>query len=105
MAKTKIEWAQKVWNPVTGCSKVSAGCTNCYAEREWTRLSANPKSVYYGRKFNDVAIHPERLEQPLRWTKPKRIFVNSMSDLFHDDVDEKFIAKVFAVMDLSLIHI
>ncbi|TGE35910.1 phage Gp37/Gp68 family protein [Desulfosporosinus fructosivorans] len=98
MAKTKIDWADAVWNPTTGCSKVSAGCANCYAEREWKRLSANPMTAYFGRKFNDVACHPERLDQPLRWKKPRRIFVNSMSDLFHEDVPDEFIDEVFAVM-------
>jgi len=104
MGETNIEWASHTWNPVTGCSKVSDGCAHCYAEREWPRLAGNPKTPYYGRKFNDVRIHPERLEQPLRWTKPRKIFVNSMSDLFHDDVDEKFIAKAFAIMDLARQH-
>lgn len=104
MSKSKIEWTDAVWNPTTGCSKVSSGCANCYAEREWHRLAGNPMTAYYGRKFNDVACHPERLDQPLRWKKPRKIFVNSMSDLFHDDVPEKFIAKVFAIMDLARHH-
>jgi len=104
MSKSKIEWTDAVWNLTTGCSKVSAGCAHCYAEREWRRLAGNPMTAYYGRKFNDVACHPERLYQPLRWKKPRKIFVNSMSDLFHDDVPEKFIAKVFAIMDLARQH-
>jgi len=104
MSKSKIEWTDAVWNPTTGCSKVSAGCANCYAEREWRRLAGNPMTAYFGRKFNDVACHPERLEQPLRWKKPRKIFVNSMSDLFHESVPDKFIAKVFAIMDLARQH-
>ena len=95
---TKIEWTDATWNQTTGCTKVSGGCKHCYAERTWQRLSANPKTVYFGRKFTDVQCHPERLEQPLHWTNPRRIFVNSMSDLFHEDVPYEFIAKVFAVM-------
>ena len=95
---SKIEWTDATWNPVTGCSKVSQGCKNCYALRDWARLSANPKSVYYGRAFTDVRCHPERLDQPLRWSKPRRIFVNSMSDLFHEDVPDEFILQVFDVM-------
>lgn len=96
---SKIEWTEATWNPVTGCNKISPGCKNCYAEREWKRLSANPQSVYYGRKFTDVATHSERLAQPLRWRRPRRIFVNSMSDLFHEKVSFEFIAAVFGVMN------
>lgn len=103
-AKSKIEWTDRTWNPVTGCTKVSQGCKNCYAERDWPRLSANPKTVYFGRRFGQVATHPERLDQPLRWKRPSRIFVNSMSDLFHDDVDSVFIATVFSVMALAVQH-
>lgn len=95
---TKIEWTDATWNPVTGCAKVSQGCKNCYAERDWKRLSAMPQTVYFGRKFTDVATHNDRLGQPLRWKRPRRIFVNSMSDLFHLDVPDDFIERVFAVM-------
>jgi len=98
--KTGIEWADATWNPVTGCSKVSAGCKHCYAERDWARLSA-PRptpNLYTGREFTDVQCHPEKLDQPLRWTKPRRIFVNSMSDLFHPDVPSDFIQAVFSIM-------
>lgn len=102
--KSKIEWTQATWNPVTGCNKVSPGCKNCYAEREWKRLSANPGSVYYGRSFTDVQCHPERLKQPLQWQKPRMIFVNSMSDLFHKDVPFEFIDKVLAVAALAERH-
>lgn len=102
--KTGIEWTDATWNPVTGCAKVSAGCKHCYAERNWGRLSANPKTVYYGREFTDVQCHPERLDQPLRWQKPRMIFVNSMSDLFHESVPDEFIDQVFAVMALAEQH-
>jgi len=88
---TKIEWTDAVWNPVTGCSKVSAGCKNCYAEGVANRFWGD-------RKFTDVRTHVDRLDAPLRWRKPRRVFVNSMSDLFHDAVPDEFIAEVFAVM-------
>lgn len=91
MTKTNIEWATDVWNPVTGCTKVSAGCKNCYAEKIAERFWGD-------RKFTDVECHPERLEDPLRWKKPRRIFVNSMSDLFHESVPNWFIDDVFRVM-------
>ncbi|MHB1882201.1 MAG: DUF5131 family protein, partial [Acidithiobacillus sp.] len=100
--KTGIAWTNATWNPVTGCTKVSQGCKHCYAEREWARLTANPKATaYYGRAFTDVACHEDRLDQPLRWSKPRMIFVNSMSDLFHEDVPNDFIDKVFAIMGLN----
>ena len=98
LTPTNIEWVRNpdgskghVWNPVTGCTKVSAGCVNCYAEAVMERFGK-------GRKFTDVRCHPERLEAPLRRKKPTRIFVNSMSDLFHEDVPDPFIAAVFGVM-------
>ncbi|MGQ0710878.1 MAG: DUF5131 family protein [Rhodoferax sp.] len=95
---TKIEWTNATWNPVTGCTKVSQGCKHCYAERDWARLSANSQTRYYGRKFTDVRTHGDVLGLPIRWTKPRRIFVNSMSDLFHADVPNEFIDSVFGVM-------
>lgn len=103
---TKIEWTDEVWNPVTGCTKAGpgSGCKNCYAEREWVRLSHNPKTVYFGRKFTDVSCHPERLNHPLRWTRPRMIFVNSMSDLFHEDVPYDFILDIFMVMAAASEH-
>lgn len=101
---TKIEWTEATWNPVTGCAKVSQGCKHCYAERDWARLSANPKTRYFGRKFTDVACHEDVLELPLRWSKPRRIFVNSMSDLFHPDVPDEFIRAVFATMAAARQH-
>lgn len=100
--KTKIVWTDATWNPVTGCTKVSQGCKHCYAERDWARLVHMP--AFSGRAFTDVACHPERLDQPLHWKKPRRIFVNSMSDLFHEDVPDEFIDQVFAVMAQSPQH-
>jgi protein gp37 len=91
MTKTKIEWADEVWNPVTGCSKVSQGCKHCYAETIANRFWVN------GRKFSDVQCHEERLLVPFNWNKPRRVFVNSMSDLFHDDVPNDFIYAVLNV--------
>ena len=88
MAKTKIEWTEKSWNPVTGCTKVSAGCKNCYAE-------IIAKRFWKDRKFTDVQCHEDRLEQPLHWRKPSMVFVNSMSDLFHEDVPFEFIEEVY----------
>lgn len=104
--KTGIEWTDATWNPVTGCSKVSQGCKHCYAERIFNR-------PYPGRDFTDVRTHPERLEWPLKWRgskqaksegRPSRIFVNSMSDLFHEKVPDEFIDKVFAVMAMAKQH-
>ena len=99
MANTSIEWTDKVWNPVTGCTKVSAGCKNCYAER---MMGRNLPGMT--QKFTDVVCHPERLEAPLHWRKPSRIFVNSMSDLFHKDVPVWFIAETVAVMAMCQWH-
>lgn len=104
--KSKIEWTDTTWNPVTGCTKVSAGCKHCYAKYgQWPRLSANPKTVYFGRKFEEVQVNTERLDDPLHWRKPRRIFVNSMSDLFHEDIPDEFIASVFNVMATAKQHI
>ena len=103
--KSGIAWTNSTWNPVTGCTKVSAGCKHCYAERDWTRLGVNPKAAdYFGRAFTDVQTHAHRLDQPLRWRRPRRIFVNSMSDLFHDRVPDLFIDQVLAIMMLSPQH-
>lgn len=109
--KTGIEWTDATWNPVTGCDKVSAGCDNCYALTQAARLKAMGSADYQtdgkpptsGPGFG-VAMHAHRLDQPLRWTKPKKVFVNSMSDLWHPRVTEEHIAKVFAVMTLSPQH-
>ena len=111
--KSKIEWTDATWNPVTGCTKVSQGCKNCYAERLFPRAYGTRKpgrgnggkSVNQtGRTFTDVRTHPDRLDQPLRWRRPRRIFVNSMSDLFHEDVPDEFIDRVFIVMAMAVQH-
>src|SRR6266508_3309924 len=91
-----IEWTDATWNPVTGCSKVSPGCDHCYAERFSERfrgVAGHP----YERGF-DLTLWPQRLQQPRHWQRPRRVFVNSMSDLFHEDVPEAFIKQVFEVM-------
>ena len=93
---SKIEWTDETWNVVTGCTKVSAGCTHCYAERMSKRLAGRcgyPKDDPFR-----VTLHPDKLDKPLKWKKPRKIFVNSMSDLFHEDVPDEFIDEVFAVM-------
>ena len=93
---SSIEWTESTWNPTTGCTKVSSGCANCYAERMALRLKAmgNPN---YDNGFS-ITMHENVLALPLRWRKPQTIFVNSMSDLFHEDVPEQFIFRVFDVM-------
>lgn len=93
---TSIEWTDSTWNPVTGCTKISAGCMNCYAERMAMRLKAMGQDNY--RNGFEVTLHEKSLELPLRWRKPQNIFVNSMSDLFHEDVPVEFILRVFDVM-------
>lgn len=93
---SQIEWTDATWNPVTGCTKISPGCKHCYAERLSNRLQAMGQSNY--RNGFEVTLQPQMLELPLQWKSPKRIFVNSMSDLFHNDVPFDFIERVFAVM-------
>jgi protein gp37 len=95
--QTKIEWTEMTWNPVTGCSKVSAGCKNCYAERMAKRLQAM-RQVRYLNGFN-VTLHEDLIEQPMHWKQPRLIFVNSMSDLFHEKVPIEFIQRIFKVME------
>jgi protein gp37 len=90
-AKTTIEWTDRTWNPVTGCTKISPGCAHCYAERITERFHG-------AGSFEKVVLHPDRLEEPLSWRAPQRVFVNSMSDLFHDDVPGDFIDHVWTVM-------
>ena len=98
-----IEWTDSTWNPVTGCTKVSRGCDNCYAERFAERFRGVP-----GHPFEmgfDLQLRDERINQPLRWRRPRRIFVNSMSDLFHKDVPWDFVDRVFDVMERADWHI
>ena len=102
MSSTKIEWTESTWNPVTGCTKVSAGCANCYAERMATRLQAMGQPNY--RNGFKVTSHQHVLDLPLSWKAPRRVFVNSMSDLFHEDVPESFIRSIFDVMKQAHWH-
>lgn len=100
-----ITWTDSTWSPATGCTKVSAGCKNCFAEREVEgRWSKNPKSVFYGRAFTDVRCHLDTLKQPLHWKKPRKIFVCPRGDLFHEDVPDQFIADVFGIMAAASQH-
>jgi protein gp37 len=96
MGATKIEWTEKVWNPVTGCTKISPGCAHCYAERIAKRLLAMGQPRY--RNGFRLTLHPDVVEAPLHWRRPRMIFVNSMSDLFHWDVPKEFIRRCFDVM-------
>jgi len=91
-----IEWTDATWNPVTGCTKISSGCKHCYAERLAHRLQVMGQANY--KNGFRLTLQPHMLEVPLQWKAPKRIFVNSMSDLFHTDVPAEYIKKVFAVM-------
>lgn len=102
--ETNIKWTESTWNPITGCSKVSAGCKNCYALRDWPKLASKENSVYFNRKFTDIMAHTERFDQPIRWKKPRKIFVNSMSDLFHESLDFDIIDKVFMSMIVANWH-
>ncbi len=95
VGKTDIEWATDTWNPITGCHKVSPGCKNCYAETFAERFRGTPGP--YEQGF-DLKLWPERLDIPIRWKKPRVIFVNSMSDLFHKDIPQEFLIRVFDVM-------
>jgi protein gp37 len=97
-----IEWTDATWNPVTGCTKISPGCKHCYAARMANRLKAMRQANY--KNGFDVTLQPQMLELPLQWKAPKRIFVNSMSDLFHPDVPLAYIKKVFAVMHRAPRH-
>ncbi len=103
MGTTKIEWTDKTWNPVTGCSPVSPGCANCFARRMAKRLKAMGQAKY--RNEFEVTCHPETLDEPTRWKKPRRVFVCSMSDLFHKDVPHKFIDDVFTTIEENPRHI
>ena len=101
--KSTIEWTNSTWNPVTGCTKVSAGCDHCYAER----LSERFRGVE-GHPFEsgfDLTLRPKRLEQPMQWRRPQLIFVNSMSDLFHKDIPTEYIERVFDTMERADWHV
>ncbi len=102
MAASKIEWTEATWNPVTGCSKISEGCVNCYAERLAKRLKAMGQKNY-ANGFN-VTLHPHALTTPLKWKKSRLVFVNSMSDLFHHEVPLEFIQQIFHIMNQASWH-
>jgi len=99
---SSIEWTEATWNPVTGCTKLSPGCAHCYAERMARRLQAMGQPRY--RNGFQVTLQPDAVELPLRWKRPRMIFVNSMSDLFHQEVPASFIARCFAVMEQASQH-
>ena len=106
---SRIEWTEATWNPTTGCARVSSGCDHCYAVRMSKRLESMGMEAYRGltsvnrrgeRHFNgQIRCHPDRLDIPRKWRRPRLVFVNSMSDLFHKDVPFAFVAKTFAVMN------
>jgi protein gp37 len=101
--QSSIEWTEATWNPVTGCTQVSPGCAHCYAKTFAERFRGVPGHPY---EFGfDLQLRPERLRQPLEWKKHKTIFVNSMSDLFHEDVPFEFIEKVFETMAEASQHV
>lgn len=101
--KSAIEWTESTWNPVTGCTKVSPGCKHCYAERMALRLMAMGQPNYAdGFK---LTLQPQAIEHPLKWKKPQVIFVNSMSDLFHNDVSLEYIQQVFSIMNQADWHV
>lgn len=102
MAQSKIEWTGSTWNPITGCSKLSDGCKNCYAEKMATRLK-NMGLKKYGNAF-ELTLHHQNIEDPLSMKKPQTIFVCSMSDIFHKDVPDEFILKLFKVMNKAHWH-
>jgi len=101
--RSSIEWTESTWNPVTGCSKISPGCKHCYAERMALRLQAMGQHRY--RDGFAVTLQPDAVEEPLRWRKPRVVFVNSMSDLFHRDVPDAFIERVFETMEQASWHV
>jgi protein gp37 len=103
LTQSSIEWTNATWNPVTGCSKISPGCDHCYADRMAKRLQA--MGVHKYRNGFNVTIHPESLDAPLRWKKPQLIFVNSMSDLFHEDIPFEFVEQIFDVMGRASHHV
>jgi protein gp37 len=102
MSKSKIEWTESTWNPVTGCNKISEGCDNCYAERMAKRLKAMGQQNYINGF--EVVCHPHMLDVPLKWKKSNMVFVNSMGDVFHEKVPLDFIKQVFGVMNIADQH-
>ncbi len=110
MTKSKIEWTDRVWNPIVGCTKVSEGCRNCYAERSAHRMNSNPSTPQYhgitenGRWTGEVRYDAAKLDRPTRWRKPAMVFVNSMSDLFHEALNLNVVADVFRTIEVSRRH-
>ena len=104
MSKTKIQWTEYNWNPFTGCTPVSPGCANCYARKNARRLAGNPKTDRYSKGF-EFSVHPECLDQALRWKKPRKVFVNTMSDTFHENAALEVIQQVFDYMVKCSQHI
>lgn len=102
MAKSSIEWTETTWNPLTGCQKISPGCKHCYAERMSYRLQAMGQPNY--RNGFELTLHPRMLSAPLSWKKPQIIFVNSMSDLFQEEVPVDYILEVFSIMRAATWH-
>jgi len=102
MTRSNIEWTDATWNPTTGCNKISPGCKNCYAERMSKRLMAMGVDKY--QNGFEITVHEDVLVIPLTWRKPQRIFVNSMSDLFHEEIPEDFVQRVFSVMEEAHWH-
>jgi protein gp37 len=100
--QSAIEWTESTWNPVSGCTKISAGCLNCYAERMAKRLKAMGQERY--KNGFKLTLHPEALDEPCHWKKPRIVFVNSMSDLFHEQIPVEFIQDVFTVMNENEQH-
>ena len=100
--RSKIEWTGRTWNPVTGCAKISPGCDHCYAERFAERFRGVPGHPY--EVGFDVTLRPERLDHPARWRKPQTVFVNSMSDLFHREVPDDYVRRVFDTMAATPRH-
>jgi protein gp37 len=103
MNNTKIEWTDSTWNPITGCTKISSGCAHCYAEKMSIRLKAMNVEKY--KNGFALTLHPKSLEEPYFWKKPRMVFVNSMSDLFHEDIDFSYIKKIFKAMNDNPQHI
>ncbi len=102
MSKSKIEWTESTWNPVSGCTKISRGCDNCYAERMAMRLKAMGTRGY--ENGFEVTMHPHAMDKPLKMKKPQVIFVNSMSDIFHEKIPDAFIFQIFEVMNKAHWH-
>jgi protein gp37 len=97
MKRSKIEWTEVTWNPTTGCNKVSAGCKNCYAEK-WANMQ-NKRGISQYKNGFELTLAPDRLNDPFKWKKPLTVFVNSMSDLFHEKVEDVYIEKIFRIMN------